>query len=131
MFSRISYAAIAVVISFATLAAPVGAAGTFDVTGSIDCGRVSGATCADGDLVTIVSSDGTFIIDISWLKSGVPDNNQDAQLQFEVEASPDGHFQALRVVAPDQIKEKAGEDDVRNDHDEEEDRCGCLSLNVL
>jgi len=89
------------IVVFATLehTAPVRA--SFTLTGLVDCGRSSGATCSIGDTLVILSKDSgnpvKITINVSWLKD-LPKLDQDDYVSIEIEKLPDGTFMALNLT---------------------------------
>ena len=75
---------------------------SFTLTGLVDCGQKSGATCSLGSTIVIVSTDSgsptKYTIDLSWLKGGLPKLDQDDQVTIEIEKLPDGTLMALNLT---------------------------------
>lgn len=116
----------AVAAAFALAPAGSASAKTFDLVGTVDCGRASGERCEVGDTITLRTKDlsgvlETVEIDVSWIRRDVEGADQDDFLRFEVEEKPGGGYQALRTFEPDEQRRRAKEDDVQNGQHEDEE----------
>src|SRR5207237_1068133 len=90
------------------LPVPSGLGKDIELTGTIDCGGASGATCSIGSTVSIWTTDvdGTrklVTVDVQWIVSQLPVLHQDDLITFEVEDLGDGHFQVVAVHGIDGV----------------------------
>ena len=94
-------AGLALIVAFFGLERTAPVRANFTLTGTVDCGRSSGAACSLGDTIVIVSMDSgaptKYTINISWLKD-LPALDQDDYISIDIEKLPNGVLQALNLT---------------------------------
>jgi hypothetical protein len=94
-------AGLALIMAFVGLERTPPVRASFTLTGTVDCGRASGAACSLGDTIVIVSKDSgapvKYTIDLGWLKT-LPTLDQDDYVSIEIEKLQNGTLQALNLT---------------------------------
>ncbi|MCC6176960.1 MAG: hypothetical protein IT305_16745 [Chloroflexi bacterium] len=84
----------------------VGYSKEFDIDGTVDCGRSSGARCTIGDTLVLWTDDVSgererVTIDVSWIEDKLAGLDQDDRIVLVVETLPDGTLRAIAIEGND------------------------------